>query len=496
MLGIVKFLFHRNQLKKDINLVSNNALSFKNTAELLKFIKEQDIEFIDLNMTDMRGKWHHMTMHRSVVNAGMIENGVTFDGSSIAGWRPIHESDMLMMPDIKKVTFDPFAAQATIKIFCDVYDPETKKPYNRDPRSIAKAAEAYIKKSGNADKAYFGPEPEFFIFDDVKIHTDPHHIGFEIDSEESPNNSGRDYDTGNMGHRPSLKGGYVPEAPVDSLSDIRGEMLTVMQSMGLSVEKHHHEVAPAQCELGIKYDTLTPCADNVQIYKHVVANVANSYGKTATFMPKPVFGDNGSGMHVHLSLWKSDKPVFAGDAYAGLSETALYYIGGIIKHARTLNAFTNPTTNSYKRLVPGYEAPVLLVYSASNRSAVCRIPHSASANGKRIEVRFPDPCANPYLAFAALTMAGLDGIDNKIHPGEAIDKNLYDLPQDELSQIPSVCHSLRAALNALQDDYEFLIKGDVFTADMLEAYVRLKQEEIERYESTVHPIEYAMYYSS
>ncbi len=496
MLGIVKFLFRKNHTKKDINLVSANALSFKNTNEFLKFIKDQEVEFVDLNMTDMRGKWHHMTMHSGVVSAGMVDDGVAFDGSSIAGWKDIHESDMLMMPDINKVTFDPFAAQKNIKVFCDVYDHNTKKPYNRDPRSIAKAAEAYVKKSGSADTAYFGPEPEFFIFDDVKINTEPHHIGFQIDSEEGPYNSGRHYDTGNMGHRPGPKGGYVPEAPVDTLSDIRGEMLTVMQSMGLGVEKHHHEVAPAQCELGIKFDTLTPCADHVQIYKHVVANVAHSYGKTATFMPKPVFEDNGSGMHVHLSLWKSDKPVFAGDSYGGLSENALYYIGGIIQHARALNAFTNPTTNSYKRLVPGYEAPVLLAYSSANRSASCRIPHSASANGKRVEVRFPDPAANPYLAFAALTMAGLDGIENKIHPGEAMDKNLYELPKEELDQVPTVCHSLRAALNALQEDYEFLIKGDVFTPDMLEAFVRLKMEEVELFERMVHPVEYAMYYSA
>lgn len=469
---------------------------FKNNTELFKFIDQNEIEFIDLNFTDLLGKWHHTTQHINAFDKDILENGVFFDGSSIKGWRDIDKSDMALIPDIQKTAMDPFSAQKTIKIFCDVVEPGSGKPYNRDPRSIAKAAERFVASSGLADVAYFGPEAEFFIFDDVKIHNQPHHMGFQVDSEEGPYNSGRTYETGNMGHRPKPKGGYFPDAPVDSLSDIRGEMLTVMQGMGVPVEKHHHEVAPSQCELGILYSTLTECADNIQIYKHVVHNVANSYGKTATFLPKPIYGDNGSGMHVHQSLWKSNAPLFAGDQYAGLSETALYYIGGIIKHARALNAFTNPTTNSYKRLVPGYEAPVLLAYSANNRSASCRIPHSASEKGRRVEVRFPDPCANPYLGFAAMLMAGMDGVENKIHPGEAMDKNLYDLPENELARIPTVCGSLRGALEELKKNHNFLLKGDVFTRDLIEAYIALKMEEVELYETSVHPIEYYLYYSS
>ena len=476
--------------------MSAHILRFKNHTDLFKFIDEQAIEFIDFNFTDLRGKWHHTTQHVSAFDKDLLAAGIYFDGSSIAGWQDIHESDMMLAPDIHRVCLDPFTAQKTLKMFCDVLDPDTRQPYARDPRSIAKAAEAYLKSSGLADTAYFGPEAEFFIFDDVKINVEMNRVGFEIDSIEGPYNSGRNYDQGNMGHRPSVKGGYFPDSPVDSLSDIRGEMLTVMQSMGVAVEKHHHEVAPSQCELGILYSRLVSSADNIQIYKHVVHNVAHSYGKTATFMPKPIYGDNGSGMHVHQSLWKSSKPLFAGGGYAGLSETALFYIGGIIKHARALNAITNPTTNSYKRLVPGYEAPVLLAYSARNRSASCRIPHAASDNGKRVEVRFPDPCANPYLGFAAMLMAGLDGIENRIHPGEAMDKNLYALPPAELAKIPTVCGSLRDALAALRADHAFLLKGNVFTKDMLEAYIRLKEEDVDRYETMVHPIEYQMYYSS
>lgn len=476
--------------------MSANTLKFKNPAELLKYIDEHEVQFIDLNFTDLRGKWHHMTLHADIFDADMIKNGVYFDGSSIEGWQSIDKSDMTMIPDITHVVNDPFAAQRTIKIFCDIHDPETGEGYNKDPRSVAKAAEEYIKKSGAGDTAYFGPEAEFFIFDDVKINTEPNHVGFQIDSEEMPHNAGRTYDTGNMGHRPGVKGGYVPEAPVDALSDIRGEMLTVLKSMGVAVEKHHHEVAPAQCELGILYSTLVGGADNIQLYKHVVHNVANSYGKTATFMPKPVYGDNGSGMHVHQSIWNKGKPLFAGNEYAGLSETALFYIGGIIKHARALNAFTNPATNSYKRLVPGYEAPVLLAYSARNRSAACRIPQSEGANGKRVEVRFPDPVANPYLSFAAMLMAGLDGIENKIHPGDAMDKDLYALPEKELKKIPTVCHSLRAAIDALRDNHDFLLKGDVFSKDLIESYIDLKMEEIDLYETMIHPAEYHMYYSA
>lgn len=498
MVALVKFLYNKIQRKNPLGAfpVSANVLKFKNHTELLKYIEEYEVQFIDLNFTDLRGKWHHMTMHTDAVDAKLLQNGVFFDGSSIAGWQCINESDMTMIPDLSHVVTDPFAAQRTLKIFCNIYDPVSGESYNKDPRSVAKAAEAFVKKSGVGDTAYFGPEAEFFIFDDVKINTAPNHVGFQIDSEEGPYNSGKAYETGNMGHRPKIKGGYIPEAPIDSLSDIRGEMLTVMQSMGVPVEKHHHEVAPSQCELGIVYDTLVNSADNIQIYKHVVHNVAHSYGKTATFMPKPIFGDNGSGMHVHQSIWSKGKPTFAGDEYAGLSETALFYIGGIIKHARALNAFTNPATNSYKRLVPGYEAPVLLAYSARNRSASCRIPQSDSANGKRVEVRFPDPTANPYLAFAAMLMAGIDGIKNKIHPGDAMDKDLYALPEKELKKIPTVCHSLRAALTALREDHKFLLEDDVFSTDLIESYIALKEEELDLYETMVHPVEYHLYYSS
>lgn len=476
--------------------MSAQTLKFKSASELLKFIEEQDIQYIDLNFTDIRGKWQHTTQHVSAFDKNLIETGAYFDGSSIAGWKEINESDMIMKPDISKVCMDPFAAQKTIKIFCDIYEPSTGKQYDCDPRYVAKAAEKYLKDSGYGDSAYMGPEAEFFVFEDVQVNAEMNHVSYKIDSVEGPYNSGRAYPEGNTGHRPATKGGYFPESPVDSLSDIRGEMVTVMQNMGLSVEKHHHEVAPSQCEIGIKFSSLTDSADNIQIYKHVVHNVAHSYGKTATFLPKPVYGDNGSGMHVHQSIWKGGKPVFAGKEYADLSETALYYIGGIIKHAKALNAFTNPTTNSYKRLVPGYEAPVLLAYSSRNRSASCRIPISPTPNTKRVEVRFPDPCANPYLAFAAMLMAGLDGIENKIHPGEALEKNLYDLPKAELEKIPTVAGSLRQALVALEHDHEFLMKGDVFSKGLIDSFIALKMEEVERYETMTHPIEYLMYYSS
>ena len=472
------------------------AHSFKKNADLLKHLKDNDIQFIDLNFTDMRGKWQHTAEHISRFDEEKLTEGVCFDGSSIAGWKAINESDMIIRPDISKTCMDPFAAQKTIKVFCDVIDPATNKPYERDPRFIAKSAEAYLKQSGVGDVAYFGPEAEFFIFDDVKITTESNHVAYKVDSEEDPYNSGTHYDTGNMGHRPKVKGGYFPESPVDSLSDIRGEMVTVMQSMGLGVEKHHHEVAPSQCEIGINFSTLTDSADNIQLYKHVVHNVANSYGKSATFMPKPINGDNGSGMHCHQSIWKAGNPEFAGNDYAGLSEKALFYIGGIIKHAKALNAFTNPATNSYRRLVPGYEAPVLLAYSARNRSASCRIPYSASPNAKRVEIRFPDAVANPYLAFAAQLMAGIDGIENKIHPGDAMEDDLYELSDKRLAKIPTVAGSLREALEALKADHKFLTKGDVFTKDMIDAYIALKMEEVEIYETTTHPIEYQLYYSS
>ncbi len=475
--------------------MSKYKLSFKSPADILKYVDEQDVQFIDFNFTDIRGKWQHTAQHVSTFDKDLINNGIAFDGSSIAGWQEIHESDMILKPDITRVTYDPFAAQKTIKIFCDVYDPATNQPYKLDPRSIAKSAQNYLKKSGIGDTAYFGPEPEFFIFDDVKVSTESNHVAYHLDSEEGPYNKGREYPTGNMGHRPCVKGGYFPESPVDSLSDIRAETVSVIESMGVSVEKHHHEVAPSQCEIGVRFAELLESADNVQLYKHAVHNVAHSYGKTATFMPKPINGDNGSGMHVHQSIWKSGKPLFAGKEYAELSENALYYIGGILKHARALNAFTNPTTNSYKRLVPGYEAPTLLAYSARNRSAACRIPLANGPAAKRIEIRFPDPLANPYLAFSAMLMAGLDGVENKIHPGNAIDKNLYDLPQEEIDAIPNVCSSLRQSLEALQNNHDFLLKGDVFSKALIDSFIALKTEELERYETTTHPVEVDMYYS-
>ncbi len=468
----------------------------KNAADLLKIMETHQIEFLDFWFTDPRGKKHHIAQHTSTIDKDMIEKGIFFDGSSIDGWKYINESDMNIVPDLDRIAIDPFTAQATLKIFCDVYEPLTNKPYERDPRSIAKKAEEYMKSTGIADSCSFGPEAEFFVFDDVRISTAQHKVSFEIDSPEAPNNSDREYPTGNMGHRPGPKGGYMPDAPIDTLSDLRAEMLTVMSEMGVEVEKHHHEVAPAQCELGIKYGTILSAADNLQLYKYVVLNVAHAYGKTATFMPKPMFGDNGSGMHVHQSLWKNGKPLFAGKEYAGLSETCLFYIGGIIKHARAINAFTNPSTNSYKRLVPGYEAPVILAYSARNRSASCRIPMSFGEKSKRVEIRFPDPIANPYLAFSAMLMAGLDGIKNKIHPGEPMDNNLYELSREEVKKIPHVCGSLREALRALKENHDFLTQGDVFTKDMIDSYIDLKMEEVERYEMTPHPIEYDMYYSS
>lgn len=473
-----------------------NTLSFKSSNEFLKFLKDEDVQYIDMNFTDIRGKWQHTTEHVGAFDAAKIEKGIYFDGSSIAGWKDINESDMNLRPDITKVCMDPFAAQKTVKVFCDVYEPSTEEPYDCDPRYVAAQAEKFLAKTGIGDTSYFGPEAEFFVFEDVHVHNDQNRVGYHIDSVEGPYNSGRAYQDGNMGHRPPPKGGYFPESPVDTLSDIRGEMVTVMQSMGLDVEKHHHEVAPSQCEIGYKFSTLLDSADNLQIYKHVVHNVAHSYGKTATFLPKPIMGDNGSGMHVHQSLWKGGKPLFAGKNYADLSETAIYYIGGIIKHARALNAFTNPATNSYKRLVPGYEAPVLLAYSARNRSASCRIPMAEGPKAKRVEVRFPDACANPYLAFAAMLMAGIDGIENKIHPGDAMDKNLYDLPKDELASIPTVCRTLREALEALDDDRDFLTKGNVFSDTLIDSFMTLKYEEVERYETATHPIEYLMYYSS
>lgn len=472
------------------------ALKFKNRSDLFKYIQEQEIDFIDFNFTDLRGAWHHITMHASVMGKSTFEKGITFDGSSIAGWQPIEASDMVLLPDLGKIAIDPFAAQKTLKIFCTVHEPESLAPYKKDPRSVAKSLERYLKNHNIADTAYIGPEPEFFVFDDVRYSTEPTQTGFHLNSDELSINDATIMATGNPGHRPRPKGGYVPEAPVDSLGPLRGEMLTVLASMGVSVEKHHHEVAPAQCELGIRFDTLLNIADNVQLYKYVVKNVAHTYGKTATFMPKPLADDNGSGMHCHQSLWKGSTPVFAGDKYANLSENALFYIGGILKHAAALCAFTNPAINSYKRLMPGYEAPVFLSYSAHNRSAACRIPNSNSDNERRIETRFPDPLANPYLAFAAMVMAGLDGIENKIHPGEAMDVNIYEIDPDNIDADQQLPESLEEALIALYNDQDFLLKGEVFSADLIESYIELKLEEIETYKQAIHPAEFKLYYSS
>ncbi len=464
--------------------------------DVLSLIKDKDIKYVDLRFTDPKGKWQHVTFDLSMVDEGFFEDGQMFDGSSIAGWKAINESDMILMPDPATAVIDPFFAQPTLAIFCDVLDPANGQPYGRDPRTTAKAAENYLKSTGIGDTAFFGPEAEFFVFDDVRWAVDQSAMGFEIDSQEGPYNSSRDFEGGNMGHRPGPKGGYFPVPPVDHEQDLRSEMLSLMEEMGLEPEKHHHEVAPSQHELGMKFSTLTKMADRMQMYKYIVHQTAAAYGKTATFMPKPVYNDNGSGMHVHQSIWKGGQPCFAGDRYADLSETCLYYIGGIIKHARAINAFSNASTNSYKRLVPGFEAPVLLAYSARNRSASVRIPWVSSPKGKRLEVRFPDASGNPYLIFAALLMAGIDGIENKIDPGEAMDKDLYDLPPEELKGIPTVCGSLRQALSALDVDRDFLKKGNVFNDDQIDAYIDLKMEEVERFETTPHPIEFAMYYSS
>ena len=464
-------------------------------STVLKMIKENDVRYVDYRFTDPRGKWQHLAMKADVVDEEALDEGIMFDGSSIAGWKAINESDMNLKPDLSTAVMDPFAAQPQLILFCNITEPTTGEPYDRCPRSTAVKAEAFLSSTGIGDTAIFGPEAEFFVFDDVRYANNMNHSFFRFESEEGPYMTGEVFEEGNLGHRPAAKGGYFPVPPVDSGTDLRAEMVSVMAEMGLTMEKHHHEVAPSQHELGLRFDTLTRTADNMQIYKYVVHNVAHTYGKTATFMPKPVFGDNGSGMHVHQSIGKGGEPLFAGDGYAGLSETALYYIGGIIKHARAINAFANPTTNSYKRLIPGFEAPVLLAYSARNRSASCRIPFGAGPKAKRVEIRFPDPSANPYMAFAAMLMAGLDGIQNRIHPGDPMDKNLYDLPPEELKDVPTVCGSLRQAMDALIDDHEFLLAGDVFTKDQLDAYMELRWEEIYAFEHAPHPIEFQMYYS-
>ena len=476
--------------KKPAAAAGGNAVS-----KVMEMIKEHSVEYVDFRFTDPRGKWQHTAQHVSTIEPEVFEEGIMFDGSSIAGWKAINESDMILMPDATTAVMDPFSAKPQMILFCDIYEPSTGQRYNRDPRSTAKKAEEYLKSTGLGDTAFFGPEAEFFVFDSVKFGTGGNFGHYSLDSIEGPGANMKDYPEGNMGHRPVVKGGYFPVPPVDSEQDLRAEMLSTMGEMGLAIEKHHHEVASCQHELGLIFGTLTTQADEIQKYKYVVHNVAQAYGKSATFMPKPIFGDNGSGMHVNMSIFKDGKPLFAGDKYADLSQEALYFIGGILKHAKSLNAITNPTTNSYKRLVPGFEAPVLRAYSASNRSGAVRIPWAENPKAKRVEARFPDPAANPYLAFAALLMAGLDGIKNKIDPGAASDKDLYDLPPEELAGIPTVCGSLREALNELEADHEYLLQGDVFTKGQLDGYMAIKWEEVYAYEQTPHPIEYKHYYS-
>jgi len=465
-------------------------------ADIIKQLKDEEIAFVDLRFTDTKGKEQHVTVNPNTVDEEFFENGKMFDGSSIAGWKGINASDMILMPDETTAVVDPFFQDKTLNIRCDIIEPDDMSAYERDPRSIAKKAEAYLESTGIGDAAYFGPENEFFVFDDVRFANEPRGSFFEVDSSEAFWNSEKTYDEGNMGHRPGLKGGYFPVPPVDSLHDIRSAMVQAAEEMGVPTEVHHHEVATGgQCEIGTIFNTLTRKADEVQIFKYAVQNVAHMYGKTATFMPKPIVGDNGSGMHVHQSIFKGGENMFAGDQYGGLSELALYYIGGIFKHAKAINAFSNASTNSYKRLVPGFEAPVLLAYSARNRSASCRLPWVSSPKAKRIEIRFPDSTANPYLAFSAMLMAGLDGIQNKIHPGDSADEDLYELSAEEQAHIPTVAASLEEALAALDADREFLMKGDVFTSDMIDGYLELKQEEVDRFRMSTHPVEFDMYYS-
>jgi glutamine synthetase len=465
-------------------------------TKVQKMMKDNDVKFVDLRFTDTRGKEQHVSMPTSQIDASFFKDGKMFDGSSIAGWKGINESDMILMPDTSTAVMDPFMDDSTLILRCDILEPTTMQGYERDPRSIAKRAEAYLKASKVGDTALFGPENEFFVLDDVRWGAEMSGAFYKIDSEEAGWNSERVFTDGNMGHRPGVKGGYFPVPPVDSLQDMRSAMCLALDEMGLVSEVHHHEVATAgQCEIGVGANTLVSKADEVQVLKYVVQNVAHAYGKTATFMPKPLVGDNGNGMHVHQSVSKAGKNLFAGNKYGGLSDIALYYIGGLIKHARALNAFTNASTNSYKRLVPGFEAPVMLAYSARNRSASIRIPFVSNPKGRRIELRFPDSTANPYLAFSAMLMAGLDGIKNKIHPGDAMDKDLYDLPPEEEAEIPKVCYALDQALEELDNDRDFLKAGGVFTDDAIDGYIGLKMEEVTLLRMTTHPVEFDMYYS-
>ncbi len=465
-------------------------------ANVIKMIKDQDIQFVDFRFTDTKGKEQHVSVPAAMADEDMFDEGKMFDGSSIAGWKGINESDMILMPDADSAVIDPFLQDTTLLLRCDVIEPTTMQGYDRDPRTIAKRGEAYLKSTGIGDAAYFGPEAEFFIFDSVRWSNDISGAAYEIESKEAAWSSDRDYEEGNIGHRPDVKGGYFPVPPVDAMQDVRSAMCLAMADMGLQVEVHHHEVGTAgQGEIGTRFDTLVAKADQLQVYKYCVHNVAHAHGLTATFMPKPLVGDNGSGMHVHQSIFNGDNNVFSGEEYGGLSEAALYYIGGIFKHARALNAFTNGTTNSYKRLVPGFEAPVLLAYSARNRSASCRIPYVTNPKARRVEIRFPDASGNPYLTFTAMMMAGLDGIQNKIHPGDPMEKDLYDLPPEEEKNIATVAHSLDLALDALDADRDFLKAGGVMGDDMIDAYIALKTEEVQRLRLATHPVEFEMYYS-
>lgn len=468
----------------------------KTSAHIFDLVKENNIQFIDFRFTDYCGKWLHITHCADAVGEEELQKGISFDGSSVPAWKEINESDMILIPQIDTAFIDPFATIPTLIITCNILEPQTGLGYERDPRNTAIKAEEYLKKSGIGDAAYFGPEPEFFIFDDVRYGNKPHGNFYEVDSEECPHNSAKKVEGGNLGRRSQVKGGYFDPIPLDTSQDLRSEMVETLRLVGITPLLHHHEVANAQSEIGFKYDTLIKTGDNVQKLKYVVHNVAQAYGKTVTFMPKPIFADNGSGMHVHQSIWKDGVNLFAGKEHANLSELALFYIGGIIKHAKAINAFSNATTNSYKRLVPGYEAPVLLAYSAKNRSASIRIPHVTNEKARRIETRFPDPASNPYLTFAALLMAGLDGIKNKIHPGEPKNQDLYHLSEKELKKIPTVSRSLRDALNALDKDREFLLAGDVFTNEQIDAYIELKMKEVDRYEQMPHPVEFEMYYNN
>ena len=477
------------------NNVNKEDIKMSDIKKVLDSIKENEIEYVDIRFTDPRGQLQHVTVMEDQVDEDFLNEGFMFDGSSIAGWKSIEQSDMKLIPDCGSAYIDPFYAEKTLCLHCNVVEPDTLEPYSRDPRGTALKAEEYLKSTGIGDTAFFGPEAEFFLFDDVRFSNTMNKVSFEVDATDASWNTDTDYEMGNMGHRPGVKGGYFPVNPTDAGQDIRSEMLSTMKRVGMKVDKHHHEVASCQHELGLIFGPLTKQADDLQKYKYIIHNVASAYGKSATFMPKPIAGDNGTGMHVNMSIWKDGKPLFSGDKYADLSDEALFFIGGILKHAQALNAITNPSTNSYKRLIPGFEAPVLRAYSARNRSGCVRIPWAESPKAKRVEARFPDPAANPYLAFSALLMAGIDGIKNKTHPGEPSDKDLYDLPPEQLEGIPTVCGSLREALMALENDHGFLLAGDVFTKDQLQGYMDLKWEEVHKYEHTPHPVEYSMYYS-